>query len=116
MPRLAVLALLWPLRLRRRRPFATLIVGRLRRFLLRRARSTSLFHQRRLPRLGPLRAGDGSHCRDYAGKRVHTFFVFADPSMDVAAARENLKSFHPKSRVTAVIDRGFALTTARASP
>jgi hypothetical protein len=47
---------------------------------------------------------------------VHTFFVFADPSMDVAAARENLKSFHPKSRVTAVIDRGFALTTARASP
>jgi len=48
---------------------------------------------------------------DYAGQRVHTFFVFADPSMDSAAARENLKSFHPKSRVPAIVDRGFALTT-----
>jgi thiol-disulfide isomerase/thioredoxin len=49
---------------------------------------------------------------DYAGKRVHTFFVFADSSMKVAAARESLESFHPKSRVPAIIDRGLALTTA----
>jgi len=49
---------------------------------------------------------------DYASKRVHTFFVFADPSMDAAAARQNLKSFHPESRVPAIVDRGFALTAA----
>ena len=49
---------------------------------------------------------------EYSARRVRTFFVFADPSMDGAGARENLKSFHPKSRVPAIIDRGFSLTTA----
>jgi hypothetical protein len=50
--------------------------------------------------------------RDCGAKGVHTWLIYADPQVDPAAVRTNLKEFHPSATVPAVIDTGFKLTAA----
>jgi thiol-disulfide isomerase/thioredoxin len=48
----------------------------------------------------------------YAPRGVHTFLVYADLTATIPSVRQNMASFHPGSRIPAIIDAGFALTTA----
>ena len=50
--------------------------------------------------------------RDYGAKGVHAWLIYADPKIDAATVRTNLKEFHPSATVPVVIDAGFRLTAA----
>jgi hypothetical protein len=49
---------------------------------------------------------------EYGKRGVRTWLVYADPKLTTAAARANLKAFHPAIAATAVIDANFTLTKA----
>jgi hypothetical protein len=49
---------------------------------------------------------------EYGQKGVRAWFIYADAALTSAGARENLKQFHPRASVPAIIDTGFTLTAA----
>jgi hypothetical protein len=50
--------------------------------------------------------------KDYAAKRVRSFFVYADPSATPARVLQHLAEFHKGIAAPAIIDKDYALTKA----
>jgi hypothetical protein len=48
----------------------------------------------------------------YASRGVQTFLVYADLTATIPSVRQNMAAFHPGTRIPAIIDAGFELTTA----
>ena len=48
----------------------------------------------------------------YAPRGVRTFLVYSDLTATIPSVRENMASFHPGSKIPAIIDAGFELTIA----
>jgi len=45
----------------------------------------------------------------YAGRRVRTFLIYAEPGLTPARVKTHLAEFHPSLRATAIIDKSWLL-------